>query len=243
MYVFACPASSRSSAAVGSLGLLAQLILNLLSWAARSAPLQKWIARSLVGAIAVTHLLAAPLMGRANVVFWKEVSQKVDRAIASAPADAAIAAQDLVVVNAPDFAWMIGAIPSVREVEGRSAPRRLRALFTGTTRSRIERTDPRTLVVALEEGLFPTLMSRYYRSRDHALRVGDRIEIEGLIVEILGLDTEGNPDRLRFRFALPLEDPSLRWVRFVDGAYAAWEVPAIGTHAVLEAVPGIFESR
>ena len=138
---------------------------------------------------------------------------------------------------------MISAIPSVRQVEGRPAPRRLRALFTGTTRSRIERTDSRTLVVALEEGLFPTLMSRYYRSRDHALPVGDRIEIDGLTIEILGLDTEGNPDRLQFRFALPLEDPSLRWVRFVDGAYTPWEVPAIGTHAVLEAVPDIFESR
>lgn len=230
-------------AAVGSLALLAQLMVSLLSWAARSTPLQRWTARCLVGVMAAAHLLAAPALGWSYVAFWERVSGRVDRAIASAPADPAIADQDLVVVNAPDFAWMVAAIPSVREVEGRPAPRRLRALFTGTTRSRIERADARTLVVTLEEGLFPTMMSRYHRSRDHALQVGDWVEIDGLIVEILRLDADGDPDRLRFRFSRPLDDPSLRWVWFADGGFEGWEVPAIGANVVLEGVPGIFESR
>jgi len=98
-------------------------------------------------------------------------------------------------------------------------------------------------VVTLEEGLFPTLMSRYYRGRAYPLHVGDRIEVERMTVEILRLDADGSPGRLRFRFAIPLDDRSLRWVRFADGVYVDWELPAIGTQVVLDAVPGIFEAR
>lgn len=235
-------ARTLTFAAVGSIALLARGVMDLLSWAARSAPGPKWTGRCLAGAILTVHLVVSPLLGWSYVRFWERVSDRVDHAIASAPTDPAIADQDLIVVNPPDFAWMVAAIPAVREVEGRPAPRRLRALFTGTTGSRIERTDARTLVVTLEEGLFPTLMSRYHRSRDDALRVGDRIRVDGMAVEVLRLDAEGSPDRLRFRFARPLDDPSLRWVRFVDGAFADWSVPAIGGQVGLEGVPGIFES-
>ena len=231
--------------ALGSVALLAQLTASLLSWPARGrlAALEQWTARVLVSGIAVVHLVAAPALGASNAVFWEEVSAKVDRAIASVPADPAIADQDLVVVNSPDFPWMVAAIPAVRRVEGRPAPRTLRALFTGVTRSRLERTDASTLVVTLEAGLFPTLMSRYHRSRDHALRPGDQVEIDGLTVEVMGLGADGAPDRLRFRFARSLDDPSLRWVRFADGAYEEWSVPAVGSQVVLEAVPGIFASE
>ena len=229
-------------AAVGSLAVLAQLMVSWLSWATRSAPLGRWMARSLVVSIAAAHLLLAPVLGRSYVIFWEGVSQRLDRAIASAPTDSDIADQDLIVVNSPDFPWMVAMIPAVREVEGRPAPRRLRALFTGTTRSRIERTDAWTLVATLEDGLFPTMMSRYHRSSDDALRVGDRIEIDDLEVEILGVDANGTPDRVQFRFALPLDDPSMRWVRFTDGTYVEWEVPEVGANVDLEGVPGIFES-
>ena len=39
---------------------------------------------------------------------------------------------------------------------------------------------------------------------------------------------------MSFRFARPLEDPALRWLRWNDGVFVPFELPADGETVVLE---------
>jgi hypothetical protein len=104
----------------------------------------------------------------------------------------------------------------------------------------IERLDQHTLRVALDDGLFPTPFSRYYRSPDLRFQVGDRVEIGGLAVEIARLDERGDPIEILYRFDQVLEHASLRWLLWDGKRYAAWTPPRVGDSVVLDAEPGIY---
>jgi len=45
---------------------------------------------------------------------------------------------------------------------------------------------------------------------------------------------------VHYEFAVPLEDPSLRWMRWQDGVYVPWRPPALGETEELPPSRGIF---
>ncbi len=67
-----------------------------------------------------------------------------------------------------------------------------------------------------------------FRSTDHPLALCERIELSGMIVEITELSDDGRPMEASFRFAVPLEDPSLRWLRWKDDHFEPFVPPAVG---------------
>jgi hypothetical protein len=223
------------------MGLLAQLVQGLAS-DAPSLPNHLWWripAWAITGLLLVFHLLFAPLLAHA-FNFYTKANVALERAITSVPDDTQIAEQDLILVNPADYTYLVSAIPAIKTVEGAPSPRRLRALVAGTSAMEIVRVDATTLDVKIAEGLFPSPWSRYYRSKQLGFSVGQRIELTGFSVEIRALNEAGDPHELRYRFAVPLEDSSLRWLRWGDGIYEPWQPPAPGESVLLQATKGLF---
>ena len=104
----------------------------------------------------------------------------------------------------------------------------------------ITRVGPKSLRVRFPTGLFPTVFSRYVRSQNDAFHVGQRFAFSGFSVEVQSLDARGDPDQVLYEFAVPLEDPSLRWLQWKDGIYVPWLPPARGESAKLPPARGIF---
>ena len=144
-------------------------------------------------------------------------------------------------VNPPDYVYAVSAIPAVKRVAGAPSPRRLRALGGAPTPMEVERIDARTLRVRLDGGLFDLPFSRYFRSPALRFAAGDRVELSDFSVEVAGLNEAGDPADLLFRFGVPLEDASLRWLAWSDGAYRPWQPPAVGRSVRVRPPQGIFE--
>lgn len=171
----------------------------------------------------------------------------------SLPNDPTIARQDLIILNPPDM--FTGAyLPILRALDDLPIPAHTRILAPGTQPLELTRTDERTLVVRPALGFLPppgtsaaSNTSRYldfayahqhfdrlYRDDYHPMTLGQRVELTGVNVEVTALTDDGRPAEATFRFAVPLEDPSLRWVRCEQGAYVPFTPPAVGETRHLE---------
>jgi hypothetical protein len=105
---------------------------------------------------------------------------------------------------------------------------------------RLHRPDRHTLVIQPENGYLGTIYDRLYRSEDHPMSLGERVELGGLNVEVTALTDDGRPAEAVFRFTMPLEDPSLRWLVWEDGEFVHWTPPDIGETVSLPApVPSL----
>jgi len=225
---------------LGSWALLAQLAGSL---AGGTLPLARLTRRTLAAAatlLIVLHLVASPIMTFSMLGAQREASAKMFRAIESVPSDAAIASQELVLLNPPDQVYGTAAIPVVKWLAGKPAPKRVRALANGGTAMEVTRVDATTLRIDLDRGLFPTPFSRYHRSPELRFREGDRVELDELTVEVLRLDGRGDPVQLLCRFRAALEDPALRWMTWNGERYVPWTPPARGGSVRVEAEPGLF---
>jgi hypothetical protein len=66
------------------------------------------------------------------------------------------------------------------------------------------------------------------------LRPGQTIRLTGVSVQVGALSRDGRPLEARVTFAVPLEDPSLKWVRWsAESAYVPFKPPAIGQTVVI----------
>ena len=90
------------------------------------------------------------------------------------------------------------------------------------------------------DGLFPTVFSRYMRSIRDPFEQGHRYAVPGLSANVEHLNPQADPDVVLYRFDVPLEDASLRWVRWQGGVYVPWTVPGEGESVELPAPRGIF---
>ncbi len=104
----------------------------------------------------------------------------------------------------------------------------------------ITRVGPRSLSVRFPSGFFPSVFSRYVRSQNDRFSSGQRVELPGLSILVESLDAQGDPEQVLYEFSVPLEDPSLRWMRWQDGVYVPWSPPAVGQTERLPAARGIF---
>lgn len=213
---------------LGSMGLLARLVEALVTGVPPTSRLWRGVAWTAAGVLLATHLVLAPLVAPAWIAFHERADARMVAAIASVPSDPEIAEQDLVLVNPPDYVYAVGAIPAVRSVAGLPSPRRLRALIGAPTALVATRVDAHTLRVELADGLFNDPVTRYYRAPELPFAAGERVTLDGLSIEIVALNARGDPQTLLFRFAVPLEDRSLRWLEWSEGVYKPWQPPVVG---------------
>lgn len=227
---------------LGSMGLLAQLVQIAFLGGPATTRWRAWrlVARSAVIVLLPIHLLVAPRLALSGIDRQANASAAMLRAIASVSDDPVIATQDLILINPPDHVYVVTAIPVVKQLDHLPRPRRIRALSAGTSGLTVTRVGPRALRVHFPKGLFPSVFSRYMRSPGDRFDVGQRFPLSGFAAVVEHLDPQGDPDDVLYEFAVPLEDKSLRWLRWNDGVYVPWDPPAIGESEVLPPSRGIF---
>lgn len=147
----------------------------------------------------------------------------------------AVIDQTAVLIN-PPLAFMAQHIPAVRHALSLPVFRRFHVLASGMVPLKIRRTDDRTLEIEASSGHFPNYLDRIYRSGRHPLKKNQLIEMEGLSVRVLSVTPDNRPQRVSFRFAVPLEDPSLCILYWKKGKFVPYTLPAVGETAVLHAI-------
>jgi hypothetical protein len=226
---------------LGSMAILAQLTETVFASApAASFPrIWKGFAQAATLILLLVHLIAAPFLGIARIDYQAIVSSRMMHALATVPTDQGIASEDLVLINPPDHISLVTAIWAVRRLDNLPMPRHLRALSSGGPLE-ITRVGPRSIQMRFPGGFFPTAYSRFLRSPNDRFSVGQRIMLPGLSVTLESLDKQGDPSEVLYEFPMPLENPSLRWMRWNDGGYVPWSPPQAGETVRLPAARGIY---
>lgn len=234
--------------AIGAFGLIAELVGG---WQRR----ELWVPRSgrrrSVLLVLVIAALAAHLPWAAvRRLTAPRVMAKLERRITKpmvAGLRLPLRNRDLVIVNAPSPAVFLYDTFRIA-YESQSLPAGIRALVPAFGPVEIVRTDPDRLVVrAVSRSLLDCAQGKrmhfvfFYRALSDVrgpgqpLQAGQRIVLPRMTVEVMQVDERGFPVEVAFRFAVPLEDTSLKWL-FWDWrrrGYQLFTVPAPGERVTL----------
>jgi hypothetical protein len=112
----------------------------------------------------------------------------------------------------------------------------VRILGTGASAMAITRVDERTLLVRPDRGFLSSPVDTMLRSARRPMALGAAIDLSDVTIEITEMTSDGRPAEVRFRFRLPLEDPSLMWRRWGVRGYVPFDLPRIGETTRLDAV-------
>jgi hypothetical protein len=151
----------------------------------------------------------------------------VDAGDRTIPRDAGVTSKTVVLVNPPNESFGV-YVPAVRAVRGEPCPARLRQLANVSTDVTVTRDDAATLRVRPSRGFLEHEAERILRSADRPLVKGAVVHLAGMTATVTDVTADGRPAEATFRFDVPLEDPSLVWMRWAGDGYAPWVPPAIG---------------
>ncbi|MGD8329592.1 MAG: hypothetical protein PVJ49_09145 [Acidobacteriota bacterium] len=220
---------------LGAMGLLAQFLGGLAEraeWLPTARP-WRWVSIGMAGLLLLVHLVAAPLLHPIVPMALPMLDAPVRAAMLSIPDDTAVADQTLVIVNAPDHLIFVTLLWPMRLLADLPMAPRVYALATEPVEAEVSRTSPRSLTVDVDGGLFQGALGWLFRGPDHPLQVGQSIDLDGITVSVTTVTPCGAPRAAVFTFDRPLEDRSLRWLRWDDGVFVPFDPPAIGEHVTL----------
>ncbi|HEY6562005.1 MAG TPA: hypothetical protein VI072_32280 [Polyangiaceae bacterium] len=217
-------------ASIGGMALLAQF-WHLYAVELRGAVLTRrlWFSGVVSALVFGAHLLISPLglpVTTCSVAF----AGSVHGGMTSVGEE--IVGKTAVFMTAPDY-FAVKLVQLGRRIEQRALPRRWRALSFGPGRITVSRTDPHTLVLHYEDGVLNAHFLELYRDRRLAMKPGERIELEGMSIEVLNVTRDGRAERARFRFDAPLDDPSYVFYEWRDDRYARFTLPEVGQATIL----------
>jgi len=234
---------------IGAMGLLAQWLGGRVEGAAWVPTGRAWraLATAFAGVAIAAQLVLAPVQFVAVSMGMKGVGALLERQLATTPSDEAVTRQTLIYANSmsalADVIWVQTRLHRKERV-----PARILRLAPSVAPATLVRTGERTLVVRPRGGYLPPQGAWYdtghepafspiyvlrsmdglFRSEEHPLRLGDRVELTAATVEITALTDDGRPAEATFRFRVPLEDDSLRWLVHRGLGCEPFAPPAVG---------------
>ncbi len=215
---------------LGAMGLLAQFMTSF-STDGLSLPVpsvRQIMRRILCVLFIVVHLVLAPILLPLRITGYGALGNFYTGANESAELDDRVTDQTVLAVNMPNYPFTY--LPIMRALKGQPLPAHTHSLAPNTlVQMRVSRPDESSLAVEPEGG-FPWWL---FRDGEHAFALGERVELTGMTVEVTKLAEEGWPLEVVYRFAVPLEHPSLVWLELQNGALVPFTPPAVGESHVL----------
>jgi hypothetical protein len=219
---------------IGAMGLLAQFLAMVFGpKKGRPGTRFRRVATMLLAwLLIVMHGVLAPLTLPVKAAFPMGPRRWMEKFMLPSSLGVDAGKQDLVIVNAPcAMAGMISLL--VRDADGLPLPRRLRFLTSGIRPVTLRRTNARTLVARSDLGLIERGIDALFYDARHPLRPGARVKLTGVTIDVAAVDAAGRPMEATFRFDAALEDSSLHWLRWQDGAWLPFVPPAVGQSVTL----------
>lgn len=133
---------------------------------------------------------------------------------------------------------MTYVLPIMRAAHGGRVPPYGRTLSAGVRTVEVKRTDERSIVIRLDDTFLTLPYTQVYRDvAVSPMYAGQTVRLTAFEAKVLSVTPDGRPQEVAFRFDVPLEDPSLRWVTFDNDAigYKPFELPAIGQKVTITA--------
>ncbi len=225
-------------AGVGAMGAVALLLTEWREPRADDAPTgARRVATSAVATLLVAcHLVVAPLLLPARVLLMGVLVGMGDRLESSIPRDEGIRGRSLVLLGS---AAELTTLPPwmQRQVEGVPRPRAFRLLANSFGALRVTRVDERTLRVRPDHGFLDNELLRMVRGVGRPFRAGDEVTLSDMRVLVREALPDGRAAEADFVFRVPLEDPSLLWMRLqAGGALRRWTPPGVGETLTLPSV-------
>jgi hypothetical protein len=216
---------------IGGMALLAMLLVRLFDRSLTSG-----IGRALAWSLVLAHVVLAPLLQLAMSSSVSDQEALYATGPRSLPDDPSLASQRLVVVNAPNAFYGQYTL-LVRAFDSEPVPKTLLILAPGTTSLVLERPSSRTLTIEAQEGWLLSPFDIVYRSRSHPVPKDYQVTLSDVRIRVEALTEDGRPRNVRFEFDRDLDDHSLRWVRYENGRYIPFDLPAVGKSTTLDAIP------
>jgi len=206
---------------IGGMALLAQFLGGLADsadWLPRARPWH-WLSWGMTALFLIIHVVLAPIALPITTFIPPLLGEPARAAALSLPDDDAFADQALVIVNCPDHLMFVTYISPERMLQGLPMSRHVRALSATPVPVTLTRLDDNSLRIRYEDGPFIGPLGTLWRGPDRPMHVGQVVEVEGMTAEVAEITESGEPREVLFRFDVPLEDASLRWVRWEDGVF------------------------
>jgi hypothetical protein len=216
---------------LGAAGLLALLVGHLISGLRSDCAPTRATALIVLPIMLGIHLIAAPfIFVMTQRYFVHALSVQTTALTQPALMDPALGSRTVVLVN-PPFASDAAYLLIHRALAGKTRPAHVWALAPGRNAVQhvwVRRLDAVSLEVSAPDGVPVDLQ----RSSKNPLRVGQRIDLDGMTIIIDALDGRGFPTAMVFSFTEPLESAALVWFRAAGGKLVPWTPPAAGAPPV-----------
>ncbi|MCB9683576.1 MAG: hypothetical protein H6735_00885 [Alphaproteobacteria bacterium] len=205
-----------------------------------------------VGLLLAVHGLLSPVLLPLALLNVRVFDTLTAGAWSDVLVDAGAAEADAIALQAP-VGLFAGYLPFARRLRGEPGPAHLYAIAPSLQRSVVERIDERTLRMQVDRGVAPpaggvrelpesgTHISAQWLDRtltDGCPHYdGDVVDMGPFEVRVVEPLPDGRPATFDLVFDAPLEDPSLRFVVFVDGHAREWTPIPVGGTDILPANP------
>lgn len=143
--------------------------------------------------------------------------------------------KDLVLIN-PPMPFFTYAFQVFRNSNGLPMAFPFHVLTSGIVDLIVKRSDERTLEITARDGHFANHFDQLYRGNGYPMHIGQKVETTGMDVEVLSLASSGRPETVAFRFSRSLDDPGMILLRWDNGKYVPFTLPAVGMTEHLKAV-------
>ena len=221
-------------AGLGAMGLLSQIwhgLVDRADWLLRSRA-WRMFAHYFIAAITGFHLLVSPLLlplSACSILLTSPVERSIADIYANDDASDAEnpAGKDLVIINSPDY-YFVKLLPVLHALQNRPRPRRLRALGFGPVPLFVTRAGSHTLSISFKGGILQNPIMELYRDADIPMQMGQRIEMEGLRIQVTAITPDGRASRALFSFDADLNDERFQWLQWKETRYVPFTPPAKG---------------
>jgi hypothetical protein len=177
---------------------------------------------------AVIDPVFLPSRARGNMV----VRDNLDRAEATVPS-APWVRDERVVYLSPLAVPMAAYVAIEREGMGVPRPGAQALLSTAEAAVKVIRVDARTLRVQQRGGFLQSTGSQLLRNPERPFRLGQRMDLGFVQIEVIELCADGRPETILARFDRPLEDPSFVWLQWGVTGFVPFRPPPLGQTVTL----------